>query len=191
MGRHCDDNMDIKKQMQVFDGGGDRGGTRELWQKPLEEGSRGNKHNSHVAIKSGNLTKNNLFGFIKRVDKCWITTVKADVELPPFTVVIQHLSNRLIKPNFCFDLPHRRSTTVSLETRNPRTTWPVLYSHWWTGTSICKLKRLSQDLHMKRSLCFSLYSLLHPVKLFGNRVHCWKVNSFGIIVTHTTTTINH
>jgi len=34
-------------------------------------------------------------------------------------VVIQPLSTRLIKPNFCFDLPHRRSTTVSLETRNP------------------------------------------------------------------------
>ena len=28
------------------------------------------------------------------------------------------LSNELIKPNFCFDLSHRRSTTVSLETRN-------------------------------------------------------------------------
>ena len=26
-----------------------------------------------------------------------------------FTVVIQHLSTRLIKPNFCFDLPHRRN----------------------------------------------------------------------------------
>jgi len=36
-------------------------------------------------------------------------------------VVIQPLSTRLIKPNFCFDLPHRRSTTVSLETRNPFT----------------------------------------------------------------------
>ena len=34
-------------------------------------------------------------------------------------MVIQHLSTRLIKPNFCFDLPHRRSTTVFLETRNP------------------------------------------------------------------------
>ena len=34
-------------------------------------------------------------------------------------VVIQPLSTCLIKPNFCFDLPHRRSTTVSLETRNP------------------------------------------------------------------------
>ena len=33
-------------------------------------------------------------------------------------MVIQPLSTRLIKPNFCFDLPHRRSTTVSLETRN-------------------------------------------------------------------------
>ena len=28
------------------------------------------------------------------------------------------LSTRLIKPKFCFDLSHRRSTTVSLETRN-------------------------------------------------------------------------
>ena len=35
----------------------------------------------------------------------------------PFTVAIQPLSTRLIKPNFFFDLSHRRSTTV-LETRN-------------------------------------------------------------------------
>ena len=33
-------------------------------------------------------------------------------------MVISPLSTRLIKPNFCFDLSHRRSTTVSLETRN-------------------------------------------------------------------------
>ena len=33
-------------------------------------------------------------------------------------MAIQPLSTRLIKPNFCFDLSHRRSTTVSLETRN-------------------------------------------------------------------------
>ena len=33
-------------------------------------------------------------------------------------VVIQPLSTRLIKPNFCFDLSHQRSTTVSLETRS-------------------------------------------------------------------------
>ena len=37
-------------------------------------------------------------------------------------VVTQPLSTRLIKPNFCFHLPHRRSTTVSLETRKPSTT---------------------------------------------------------------------
>ena len=36
-------------------------------------------------------------------------------------MVIQPLSTRLIKPNFCFDLSHRCSTTVSLETRNPCT----------------------------------------------------------------------
>ena len=33
-------------------------------------------------------------------------------------MVIQPLPTRLIKPNFCFDFSHRRSTTVSLETRN-------------------------------------------------------------------------
>jgi len=36
-----------------------------------------------------------------------------------FTVVIHPLSTALIKPNFCFHLSHQRSTTVSLETRNP------------------------------------------------------------------------
>ena len=41
-----------------------------------------------------------------------------------FTVVIQPLSTRLINPNFCFHLSHRRSTTVSLETRNLITTLP-------------------------------------------------------------------
>ena len=35
-------------------------------------------------------------------------------------MVIQPLSTRLIKPNFCFDFSHRRSTTVSLETRNSK-----------------------------------------------------------------------
>ena len=34
-------------------------------------------------------------------------------------VVIQPLSTCSIKPNICFDLSNRRSTTVSLETRNP------------------------------------------------------------------------
>ena len=36
-----------------------------------------------------------------------------------FTVVIQRLSTRLIKPNFCSHLSDPSSTTVSLETRNP------------------------------------------------------------------------
>ena len=50
-------------------------------------------------------------------------------------VVIQPLSTHLIKPNFCFDLSHGHSTTVSLETRNPV---PIVAS---LGT---KLKLLSQ-----------------------------------------------
>jgi len=37
----------------------------------------------------------------------------------PLTAASQPPSTRLIKPNFCFHLSHRRSTTVSLETRNP------------------------------------------------------------------------
>jgi len=36
-----------------------------------------------------------------------------------FTVVVRPLSACLMKPNFFFDLSHQRSTTVSLETRNP------------------------------------------------------------------------
>ena len=34
-------------------------------------------------------------------------------------MVIQPISTRLIKPTFCFDLSHRGSTIVSLETRKP------------------------------------------------------------------------
>ena len=52
-------------------------------------------------------------------------------------MVIQPLSTRLIEPNFCFDLPHRRSTTVSLETRNPwtsdKSTHPVAL---WESSNI-------------------------------------------------------
>ena len=70
-----------------------------------------------VQVKStGHQTKQK-FGFIKRVDK----DERFKKLSKSFTVVIQPLSTRLIKPNFCFDLPHRRSTTVSLETRNPWT----------------------------------------------------------------------
>ena len=44
-----------------------------------------------------------------------------------FRVVIQPLSTRLINPNFCFHLSHRRSTTVSLETRNPFQSLALLF----------------------------------------------------------------
>ena len=44
------------------------------------------------------------------------TTSKHEVRINKNVV----LSNELIKPNFCFDLSHRLSTTVSLETRNSR-----------------------------------------------------------------------
>ena len=53
----------------------------------------------HAAGSTDSLQK---FDFIKRVHKGRITTVK-DLE------------------SFCFHLAHRRSTTVSLETRNPFT----------------------------------------------------------------------
>ena len=42
------------------------------------------------------------FGFMKQVDKCWITTVKGGNSTSAFTVVIQHLSTRFIKPNKLF-----------------------------------------------------------------------------------------
>ena len=54
--------------------------------------------------------------FVKRVDKGRITTVK-DLELSKcFTVVIRPLSTRLIK-SVSVSISHRRSTTVSLETK--------------------------------------------------------------------------
>ena len=55
-----------------------------------------------------------------KIWKADVSSVSPSSELrsKSFTVVIQPLSTRLIKPNFCFDLSHRRSTTVSLETRN-------------------------------------------------------------------------
>lgn len=36
------------------------------------------------------------------------------------TAATQPTSTRLIKPSFCFHLSHRRSTTVSLDTGNPK-----------------------------------------------------------------------
>ena len=42
-----------------------------------------------------------------------LLSMEADGQLSKsFTVVIQPLLTRLIKPNFCFDLSHRRSTAV-------------------------------------------------------------------------------
>ena len=64
----------------------------------------------HVAEGNNNLKINRHFMWKRQLSKS-------------FTVVIQPLSTRLIKPNFCFDLSHRRSTTVSLETRNPYISW--------------------------------------------------------------------
>ena len=51
---------------------------------------------------------------------------------------ILDLSTQLINPKFCVSRPHRRSTTVSLET-NPLAfqigyTW-VFYSAWCTGNT--------------------------------------------------------
>ena len=48
-----------------------------------------------------------------------------------FTVVIHPLSTRLMNQNFCFDLSYRRSTIVSLETRNSvvdRHNYPAIVS---------------------------------------------------------------
>ena len=57
-------------------------------------------------------------------------------------MVIQPLSTRLIKPNFCFDLSHRRSTTVSLETRNSnsRLDWPIRQKSPLFGLGYCYLR---------------------------------------------------
>ena len=67
-----------------------------------------------------------------------------------FTVVIQPLSTRLIKLNFCFDLSHRRSTTASLETRNSLTlTWSMgrkLALHFTFYHSICSISCLLEFL---------------------------------------------
>ena len=51
----------------------------------------------------------NRLGFIKRSKRQLVKS---------FTLVIRVLSTYLIKPNFNVSLSHRRSTTVSLETRN-------------------------------------------------------------------------
>ena len=54
--------------------------------------------------------------YISNYKNLFLSNELVKVELP---LVIQPLLTRLIKANFCFHLFHRRSTTVSLETRNP------------------------------------------------------------------------
>ena len=74
-------------------------------------------------------------------------------------MVIQHLSTRLIKPNFCFDLPHRRSTTVSLETRNPFTTQPLR-----PRSSLATLKLTMPNLKtLTKELRQEIVSYLYPL----------------------------
>ena len=63
------------------------------------------------------LIYNNKLKIIKMKNKAFI--VVSSFGSQSFSVLIQPLSTRLIKPNFCFDLSHRSSTTVSLETRSP------------------------------------------------------------------------
>ena len=71
------------------------------------------------------------------------------LETSAFTVVIQPLSTRLIKPNFCFDLSHRRSTTVSLETRNPFRDGSMGLLPWHDEITFCVLaKKTLKKLYM-------------------------------------------
>ena len=77
-----------------------------------------------------------------------------------FTVVIQPLSTRLIKPNFCLDLSHRRSTTVSLETRNSFTLCNIMHhgcstERAWPETAIS----LAAGMH-------GIYRLVDPASQF-------------------------
>ena len=76
-------------------------------------------------------------------------------------MVIQPLSTRLIKPNFCFDLSHRRSTTVSLETRNSFTTQPLRPRSFLATTTLKltmpNLKTLIEELRQE------IVSYLYPL----------------------------
>ena len=78
-----------------------------------------------------------------------------------FTVVFQPLSTRFIKPNCCFLLSHRRSTTAPLETSNPFTTQP-LRPRSFLGTTTLKLtmpnlKTLTKELRQE------IVSYLYPL----------------------------
>ena len=82
-------------------------------------------------------------------------------------MVIQPLSTPLIKPNFCFDLSHRRSTTVSLETRNSFTTQPLRPRSFHATTTLKltmpNLKTLTKELRQE------IISYLYPLpSISGN-----------------------
>ena len=76
-----------------------------------------------------------------------IKTMKTTSKLYSYWTLV--LSTRLIKPKFCFDLSHRRSTTVSLETRNLYTLTGSTSrnTNWrhWHGTSIKGISCLMAD----------------------------------------------
>ena len=75
-----------------------------------------------------------------------------------FTAVIQPLSTRLIKPNFCFHLSHRRSTTVSLETRNPSDTLRLPYFLFWLFfSSFLQFPELWLCFKTSRDMLFQSY----------------------------------
>ena len=77
-------------------------------------------------------------------------------------VVIQPLSTHLIKPNFCFDLSHRRSTTVSLETRFLFTTQP-LRPRSFLATTTLKLTMPNLKTLTKELLRQEIVSYLYPL----------------------------
>ena len=74
-----------------------------------------------------------------------------------FTVLIQPLSTRLIKPNFCFTLPPR-STTVSLETRNFKRLYELVDSG---QTNSSKTATIVSNKMLKLSV--STFNVLSPL----------------------------
>ena len=72
------------------------------------------------------------------------------------------LSTRLIKPNFCFHVSHRRSTTVFfLETRNPFTT-QLLRPRSFLATTTLKLT-MSNLKTLTKELRQEIVSYLYPL----------------------------
>ena len=76
--------------------------------------------------------------------------------------------SRLIKPNFCFDLSHRRSTTVSLETRNLFTTQPLRPRSFLAITTLKltmpNLKTLTKELRQE------ILTYLYPLPSISSNI---------------------